>query len=138
MSCAEIPDDVQALLRDHIESYEQLEVLLLLRREVGKTWAAERISERLGISPALAADALAALGTSRLVVAHEDEPETRYAYAPEKASLVETVNRLASDYASARIEIIKLMSANAINRVRTGALRAFADAFVIRKDKDNG
>jgi hypothetical protein len=30
------------------------------------------------------------------------------------------------------------MSANAINRVRTGALRAFADAFVIRKDKDDG
>jgi hypothetical protein len=138
MSCAEIPDDVRALLRDHIESYEQLEVLLLLRREVGKTWAAERISGRLGISPALAADALAALRSSRLVVAHEDEPETRYVYAPGKASLVETVNRLASDYASARIEIVKLMSANAINRVRTGALRAFADAFVIRKDKDDG
>jgi hypothetical protein len=113
MSCAEIPDDVQALLRDHIESYEQLEILLLLRREVGKTWAAEQISERLGISAALAADALAALRSSRLVAA-QDEPETRYAYAPGKAALEETVNRLASDYAtSARIEIIKLMSANA-------------------------
>lgn len=137
MSCAEIPDDVQALLRDHIESYEQLEILLLLRREVGKTWAAERIGERLGISASLAADALAALRSSRLVAA-QDEPETRYAYAPEKAALEETVSRLASDYASARIEIIKLMSANAINRVRTGALRAFADAFVIRKDKNDG
>jgi hypothetical protein len=30
------------------------------------------------------------------------------------------------------------MSANAIERVRTAALHAFADAFVLGKDKGNG
>jgi DNA-binding IscR family transcriptional regulator len=138
MSCAEIPDDVQALLHDHIESYEQLEILLLLRREIGEPWTAERISERLGISAALAADALGSLRSSRLVKALQGQPETRYAYAPVRVALHETVNRLESDYASRPIEIIKLMSANAVERVRTGALRMFAEAFVLRKDKDDG
>ena len=50
----------------------------------------------------------------------------------------ETLARLVEVYEEQPIEIIKLMSANAIERVRTAALRAFADAFVLHKGKDNG
>jgi hypothetical protein len=43
----ESPRDVQILLRDHIESYEQLELLLLLRAERGLAWTEQALGERL-------------------------------------------------------------------------------------------
>lgn len=48
------------------------------------------------------------------------------------------MSRLASVYTSRPIDIMRLMSANAIERVRTAALRTFAEAFVIRKDGRGG
>jgi len=59
-----------------------------------------------------------------------------YALAPPPRG--ETLARLVEVYEEQPIEIIKLMSTNAIERVRTAALRAFADAFVLHKGKDNG
>jgi hypothetical protein len=41
-------------------------------------------------------------------------------------------------YESNRIELMMLLSANAIERMRTGALRAFADAFVIGRNRKDG
>ena len=49
-----------------------------------------------------------------------------------------TIERLARAYKDQPMPVIKLMSANAIERVRTAALRTFADAFLIRKDKKDG
>jgi DNA-binding IscR family transcriptional regulator len=138
MDCIEIPEEVQAFLRDHIESYEQLEILLLLWRERVAVWTVEHISARLRIPAPLAAAALASLSASRLVESRDDQPEPGLAYAPATATLDEIVNRLAGAYANKPIEIIKLMSANAIQRVRTAALQAFADAFVLRKGQDDG
>jgi hypothetical protein len=46
------------------------------------------------------------------------------------------VNQLARAYALQRLEVVKLMTANAIKRLRTNALNAFAESFVIHKDKD--
>ena len=60
----EVPEDVRAFLYDHIESYEQLEILLLLQRERSETRTAERLSSRLKVSLSLAAPArLASIGT---------------------------------------------------------------------------
>lgn len=50
MRTSELPPDVTRLLRDHIESYEQLELLLLLREELGHSWTEEALSARLGIA----------------------------------------------------------------------------------------
>lgn len=136
MSEGDLPTNVQALLYEHIESYEQLEVLLLLRLEAVETWSEERISSRLKIPSAMAAEALGALIKSGLVKLRADWP--RYEYAAETRALDDAVGTLARLYTTHRFEIVKLMSANAIKRMRTGALRAFADAFVLHKDKDNG
>lgn len=134
----ELPADVQALLFNHIESYEQLEILLLVRREASANWTAERIGSRLAISAILAKEALTALCASRLVKLRSGSLGLEYEYAAESPALDESVSGLASVYTTHRFEIIKTMSANAIKRMRTGALRAFADAFILRKDKGNG
>jgi hypothetical protein len=133
MGVTEIPSPVQAFLLEHIESYEQLEILLLLRLEATEIWSEARISARLGLSATLTADALSALLAHGLVRRQGEPP--RCVFAPRSEALDQVVTELARSYASQRLEILKLMSANAIKRMRTDALRAFADAFVLRKDE---
>lgn len=135
---SELPEDVRALLHEHIESYEHLETLLLLRRERYEQWTSEGLAARLRVRPELVEAALTSLKASGLVEASGGAP-TRFAYRPASAGLDSAVGRLEREYAERPILIIQLMSANAIERLRTAALHTFADAFVLnKKDKDRG
>jgi hypothetical protein len=135
---SDLPDDVRALLQEHIESYEQLETLLLLRRERYEEWTADRLAARLRVRAELVEPALAGLAASGLVDAAGLAP-TRFAYRPASSGLDAAVGRLEREYTERPILIIQLMSANAIDRVRTAALHTFADAFVLsKKDKGSG
>jgi len=135
---SELPEDVRALLHEHIESYEHLETLLLLRRERYEQWTSEGVAARLRVRPELIEAALANLKASGLVEATGVAPP-RFAYRPASSGLDAAVGRLEREYAERPILIIQLMSANAIERLRTAALHTFADAFVLhKKDKDRG
>jgi hypothetical protein len=133
----DLPEDVRALLHEHIESYEQLEVLLLLRRERYEEWTSEGLGARLHVRAELIETALAGLKNGGLVEATSAAP-TRFAYRPASSGLDAAVGRLEREYAERPILIIQLMSANAIERLRTAALHTFADAFVLKKDKSRG
>lgn len=135
---SDLPDDVRALLHEHIESYEQLETLLLLRRERYEQWTGEALAARLRVHPELIESALVHLKASGLVDATGAAP-TRFAYRTASSVLDATVGRLQSEYSERPILIIQLMSANAIERLRTATLHTFADAFVLKKkDHDRG
>jgi biotin operon repressor len=140
MQAEELPKDLQSLVRDHIESYEQLELLLLLRAERGVAWSGEALSARLRISSTLVSEALAKLQSGGFVVASTAEAAggPTHAYRVQAADLEATIERLSQAYKEQPMPIIKLMCANSIERVRTAALRTFADAFILRKDKDRG
>ena len=138
MEASEPPPDVQILLRDHIESYEQLELLLLMRADRATVWTEETLSVRLRLALSLVGAALDRLKLAGFVEAQAHGNERRYAYLPQRDSVEATINRLAAAYREYPIPIIKLMSANAIERLRTSALRTFADAFILKKDKDRG
>jgi len=133
----QVPEDVRALLRERIESYEQLEMLFALRNDRREQTAAA-LSARFGIDRTLAQSALAELQTHGLAQARGRGAEPRYVYAPASAALEEAVSRLARLYVEQPIAVLRILSTNAIERVRTGALRAFADAFILRKGKDRG
>jgi hypothetical protein len=132
-----VGDDVRALLRDYIDSFECLEVLLLLRRE-GAAWTAEELSARLNIRAPLLDDALASLVRARLVESNHRNSPALYTYAHERPIQNAVVGSLDCAYRQEPIEIMQLMSMNAIERLRTRTIRAFADAFVVRKDKGRG
>lgn len=132
-----LPEDVRGLLHEHIESYEQLETLLLLRRQRSEEWTAEALAARLHIRPELVEGALAGLEASGLVAATATAP-TRFAYRPVSSGLDAATERLGREYADRPILIIQLMSANSLERLRTAALHTFADAFVLKKDKNRG
>ena len=135
---SDLPEDVRALLHEHIESYEQLETLLLLRRERYEQWTGEALAARLRVRAELIASALVGLEASGLVAATGAAPG-RFAYRAASSGLDAAVGRLEREYAERPILIIQLMSANAIERVRTAALHTLADAFVLKKkDKDRG
>ena len=132
----DLPEDVRALLREHIETYEQLEVLLLLRRARHEKWTVAGLAARLQVRDELIDSALEGLRTAGLVAVTAAAPAPHFAYLPATSSLDAAAGRLDRDYAERPIRIIQLMSANAIERVRTSALQTFADAFVLKKKKE--
>jgi len=138
MQPSEVPEDVRLFLRDHIESYEQLELLLLLRNERDVSWTAETLSTRVRMPSSLVSAALSELHAAGFVAVSSEGGEERHRYLLLPGELEATICKLAQVYREQPIEIVKLMSANAIERVRTAALRTFADAFILRKDKTRG
>jgi hypothetical protein len=137
LTATPVSDDVRAFLREYIESYEQLEVLLLLQREPSHPWTTDSLGTQLHIAPSALGDALIALRSRRLLESSLKGSEEHYRLVADVAGN-ETLGRIATLYTENAVEIIKLMSADSIERIRTAALRTFADAFVFRKDKKNG
>jgi hypothetical protein len=125
------------LLREHVETYEQLEVLLLLHRDRNRTWNADAAGTALSLSPEAAADALDHLYGRGLLAMAPSGSARLFRYALTRGHTDEAVARLAREYGENRLEIIKLMSAYAIERVRTAAIRAFAVAFVLRRKEQD-
>jgi DNA-binding MarR family transcriptional regulator len=132
----EIPGDVQALLRDRIDSYEELEILLLLAGEPAVTFTAEATGERLNIAVPRAANALHRLRAGGLAESSRGEAGTLYRYSPRNLRLASSVELLVREYRDNRLGIVKVLTANAITRMRTATLRAFADAFVLNREKE--
>jgi hypothetical protein len=131
-----LPADVETLLRVHVGSYEHLAVLLQVFREPQKEWSIQELSTTLRIASKLVESALTDLGRAKLVLPDETEHSYRYAGA---GSMDATVAVLAREYADNPVGIVKLLSAGAIKRLRTSALRAFSDAFVIvKRERDDG
>lgn len=133
----EVSDDARAFLRENIECYEELDLLLLLHRESLHPWTVDSLAARLHIAPSVLHAALITLRRRKVIESSFDEGEERHRLRADIA-MNETLERLLTQYASNPVEIIKLMSAHSIERIRTAALRSFADAFLFRKDKKNG
>jgi hypothetical protein len=134
---AAIPEPVSALLNEHIASFEQLLILLLLHRTNPKRWSTNAIADQLGIPDDLA-DALMGLKAAALIKEETAGQQSLFVFAPATADIANTVVALQQSYQNHPAAIMRLMSENAIARVRGAAHRAFSDAFLIRKGKDRG
>jgi hypothetical protein len=128
--------DVENLLRAHVASYEHLAVLLQVFREPQKQWSIQELSATLRFTSKIVESALTDLCRAALVLPDETEHSFRYAAT---GNMDATVAILAREYADNPVGIVKLLSDGAIQRLRTSALRAFSDAFVIvKRDRDDG
>lgn len=128
-----IPDDVLALLQERLAGLDELEALLLLRIEPERRWFASEVAERLGLPVASSEAALASLCKVSLLVTEGGGggAEPRYAYRPATPELEQVVSSLAGIYADRRLEVMRVLSNSALERIRSAAARTFADAFVI-------
>jgi hypothetical protein len=124
----ELPAEVRALIQKHVGSFEELEVLVFLYARRGEEWTLDALSRetrvgREGLEPALAKLQAAQFVESR---------QRAYAYPPRPAAAAAAVGWLASARETHRLPILKWMTECAIERMRSSALSAFADAFRFR------
>ncbi|HVN45004.1 MAG TPA: hypothetical protein VMT66_07105 [Steroidobacteraceae bacterium] len=125
--------EVQSLLRECIGSYEELHLLLLLFKE-RREWSRDELAVHGKFSPASVSLAIAALVARGLVAAAPEagpEPKYRYAAGVQDAA----VDELVRAYREQPVAILRILAEGSIERIRAGALRAFADAFLFRKGK---
>lgn len=136
----ELDADVRRLLFERVTSYEQLEALLLLHASPAQDWTARDVAAALRIDVGNATAALTALAAQRLLEPSSGQPPQRHRYAPADSALATCTDKLARAYAESRLEVVKQMSINAIERVRSSAARTFADAFLLghKKPKETG
>ncbi len=120
-----IPADIREFIGNCIDSIAQLEALFLLRRESDAAWNSAMIAERLYIREPEAANVLARLCAVDLVVCNDGI----YRFAPQPEERGEVVARLADLYARHLIPVTELVHNKAPR------IRAFADAFKLRKDE---
>ena len=135
MSADEIPESVQRFLFEHIHSFEELELVVLLSRDVRQRWTEESIAKQLKIAVNLVADALKALRNCGIV---ETLTESGTVFHVISANCRAELSEVITVYERHRLEIVMLMGRHAIERVRTGAMRTFADCFFVGKRRGDG
>jgi len=121
---------VRRLIADHIDSVEQLEILLLLYQHPERSWSAESVARELRVSPMSAGDRLKDM-TRAAILARVPGAEGEYRYAPER-QMGEAVAGLAAAYSERRVTVINLIFSKPVDKIRT-----FADAFRLRRDDDD-
>lgn len=130
-----IPEDVRALLRTCVSSYEELEVLLLLAREPDEHVTAAAVADRVRVPVPAVVAALDTLVDAGLLEA--DRAAGTFGYRP-RADRAAAVARLLEEARENPVAIIRVMSTNAIERIRLSAVNMFADAFVLGRDGSRG
>jgi hypothetical protein len=134
----ELGDKTRLLLRDFITSFEMLEVFLLLRAHPSEVWTAGSAAGRVHISEDLVLRALEALQRSRLVQSGAPFAPGGFRYGPDSSGAAEAADELAKDFAERRAAVLSTLSTNAIERLRSSAMTAFADAFVLASKPKDG
>jgi DNA-binding IclR family transcriptional regulator len=124
-----LPHDVLALIDERVHGFEALEVLIRMNADE-REWRLDEISEKLGLDRDLARMAIDELIRSELVTR---DGNGNYRYAPCSEPLRDAVRHLAESYSTARLDVMRVMAEKAVERLRSSAGRAFADAFTFGK-----
>lgn len=122
-------DDLRRFLFDHVATYEELGVLLLLVRESKSDWSVRAVAEALSSASDDCRVALAALAACGLLA--EGESAT-YRYSPANDEVARAVQALEHAYREQPATVAMMLSTNAVARVRTSAMSTFAEAFRTR------
>ncbi len=121
---------LRKLLDTRVESFEKLELLMLLRRTPGGSSTIGAISRTLDLGSdevrAIAGD----LSSGGLVAW---APDGTVSLAPRTDEDQAALDELARVYEDDKIAVVKAIAETAMDRLRNLAGRAFAEAFVIRK-----
>jgi hypothetical protein len=136
MSSDPLSPDARDFLYNRVHTFEQLAALLFLFRQSSRPCTAKEVAQALAIAPDSAELALSELACCGVVARAVTEypGETKYHGPGEPFSAI--VGELARIDRESKIELINIMNMNALTRIRTGALKAFSDAFVIGRKRD--
>ena len=122
---------MKAFIAGYLDSVVQLETLLMLHAAPDREWEADDLARDLRIDRGWADGQLQGLCEQGLAVCSDGPAGRRYRYAPDGASTRAAIDGLARAYAERRVTVIGLIFAKPAD-----SLRAFSDAFRIRRDKE--
>jgi len=129
--------DLKQFLFDHVESYEELGVLVWFHRRPRAHAVAERVAEEAGLPVASVEEAFDKLVDRGLLSRSADKHAT-FCYTPADDSVRDALTRVMHLYETNAVELVGFMTANAIERVRTAGTRMFAECFRIGGPKPRG
>ena len=131
MSNEGISEEERRFITDHINSVEQLEVLLFLYNNASKEWSAAEVGHKLRIDQGSAAGRMADLHSQGLLVSISSQPPL-YRYNPKTSDLDRAVSSMSRTYSKHRYSVINLIFSKPIDKIRT-----FSDSLKPEKgDKD--
>src|SRR5690349_8474455 len=138
MSLPESPslEQLRRFLFEHVEDLEELEVLACLhdRREEA-TLAV--IADEIRFPARTVLPVLERLAARGIVSCTALEP-AQYRFEAPDAEARQRFEEVFAAYRANPSALMKLMTSNAIDRVRTAAMRTFADGFRLKGPKSNG
>jgi hypothetical protein len=124
--------ELRRFLEDHVRSLEELELLVLLMGTPDEWWSAARAVGELGLPRVAVAQALESLASRNLLDVRLADA-VLFRYGPVTPEL----DRLARSLAAVHQEHRVVVTAAVLKR-GTDRIRAFADAFRIRKEPNDG
>jgi hypothetical protein len=127
-----ISQDVKDFIATHIDSVEQLEVLLLLQNDATQEWSAESLAKELRIDAAWAGARLIDL-FGRGLLSVRESPDFLYHFNPKFSQSTRIVSQLAETYAQRRVSVINLIYSKPLDNILV-----FAEAFRLKKEKPDG
>lgn len=125
----ELDKAVRELVREHVGSVIELEVLLLVSRSPARSFTAAEVARELRVSDEWTQGYLSRLSAKGILRERSGRPPA-YAFAPSSPSTSDTVSRLAEAYARQRHTVIDLIYSEPDDEILT-----FADAFKLWKGK---
>jgi hypothetical protein len=121
-----ISENLSRFIQERLPSLEQIEIVLLLRRDSSKAWTAPEVSQNLGTPPESTAMRLFLLASNGVIVFDGSSGLPRYRYTAGTSE--EEMAELDRVYADDRGALIVLTGGGAPD-----PLRSFADAFKLKK-----
>lgn len=128
----DITPRVRAIIAEQIDSVMQLEVLLLLADNPAREWDPAEVAQQFRIDLEWVDSQLRGLA-ARGLVQIIDGPPVRFRYQPRTPELAQAVAELGQAYANRRVTVIGMIFSKPVDKIRS-----FADAFRLRKDKNDG
>ena len=128
MADTRLPDEVRALVQNHLSSMAHLDALLLLAGAPDTALPASAVAARIGAEHDAVARALGDLRGASLVAADESEGGTAYRFAPADAALRHAAGTLAEMYRRFPVQVIR-----AVYERPPSPVQQLADAFRLRR-----
>lgn len=128
MTYGEITPEIRRLVAEHIDSADQLDILLLLHSAPDRVWTARDVSESVFTVPTAATMRLEQLAHAGFL-ASSGGADPSYTYRPATTTLAAQVDTLAAAYRANRVAVIQLVFQKAADPLTT-----FSNAFRLRRE----
>lgn len=121
-----ISNALETFLKERLPSYEQVEIVLLLRRDRARSWTAPQVASELGTPPESTAMRLFLLASNGLVLFDATGiPAYRYAELNDNEALLDELEKVRSENPAALRAIV--------GGAAPDPLRSFSDAFRMKR-----